>query len=187
MLTSVAESMRSRLRWQLCSGHDLASRAKRPSFRQTLFLIRVRAVTDASLVKPAFPESCNPDANTSWWTTLSVRAVLSPIYGVGSMMWGERLLERSCSQARSILIDSVRRRSSWMPLESDTAWNSSTGGATSLVTPSTALLNRKLAIWKGPRMLKPSEIDLLRRSKKEMAEAITAVVAIEDARQSDSR
>ena len=67
-----------------------------------------------------------------------------------------------------------------MPLENDTAWNSSHGGATSLVTPSTALLNRKLAIWKGPRMLKPSEIDLLRRSKKEMAEAITAVVAIED-------
>ena len=74
-----------------------------------------------------------------------------------------------------------------MPLENDTAWNSSNGGATSLVTPSTALLNRKLAIWKGPRMLKPSEIDLLRRSKKEMAEAITAVVAIEDKRQSDSR
>ncbi len=74
-----------------------------------------------------------------------------------------------------------------MPSENDTAWNLSNGGATSLVTPSTALLNRKLAIWKGPRMLKPSEIDLLRRSKKEMAEAITAVVAIEDERQSDSR
>ncbi len=74
-----------------------------------------------------------------------------------------------------------------MPLENDTAWNLSNGGTTSLVTPSTALLNRKLAIWKSPRMLKPSEIDLLRRSKKEMAEAITAVLAIEDERQSDSR
>ena len=74
-----------------------------------------------------------------------------------------------------------------MPLENDTARNSSNGGATSLVTPSTALLNRKLAIWKGPRMLKPSEIDLLRRSKKEMVKAITAMVAIEDERQSDSR
>ena len=57
---------------------------------------------------------------------------------------------------------------------------------TSLVTPSTALLNRKLAIWKGPRMLKPSEIDLLRRSKKEMAEALRAMDAIEAERQSDS-
>ena len=73
-----------------------------------------------------------------------------------------------------------------MPLENDTARNSSNGGTTSLVTPSTALLNRKLAIWKDPRMLKPSEIDLLRRSKKEMAEALRAMGAIEAERQSDS-
>ncbi len=73
-----------------------------------------------------------------------------------------------------------------MQLENDAAWDSSNGGATGLVTPSTALLNRKLATWKGPRMLKPSEVDLLRRSKKEMVEAIRAMVAIEAERQSDS-
>ena len=74
-----------------------------------------------------------------------------------------------------------------MHLENDTAWNSSNGGATSLVTPSTALLNRKLAIWNGPRMLKPSEVDLLRQSKREMLEAIRAMVAIEAERQPSSR
>ncbi len=74
-----------------------------------------------------------------------------------------------------------------MYLENDTAWNSSNGGTTSLVTPSTALLNRRLATWKGPRMLTPSEVDLLRRSKQEMAEAMTAMVAIEAEQQSDSR
>ena len=73
-----------------------------------------------------------------------------------------------------------------MHLENDTAWNLSNGGATSLVTPSTALLNRKLAIWKGPRMLKPSEVDLLRQSKKEMSEAIRMMAAIEAERQSGS-
>ena len=73
-----------------------------------------------------------------------------------------------------------------MPSKNDTARNSSDGGATSLVTPSTALLNRKFAIWKGPRMLTPSEIDLLRRSKEEMAEALRAMDAIETERESDS-
>lgn len=47
---------------------------------------------------------------------------------------------------------------------------SKTGGSTGSVTPSTALLNRKLAISNAPRMLKPSEIELLQQSKKEMAE-----------------
>ena len=74
-----------------------------------------------------------------------------------------------------------------MHSEDDTAWNSSNGGATGLVTPSTALLNRKLATWKGPLMLKPPEVDLLGRSKKEMAEAIRAMVAIEAERQSNGR
>ncbi len=80
-----------------------------------------------------------------------------------------------------------RPSNEWLEhLENDTAWDSSNGGATSLVTPSTALLNRKLATWKGLRMLKPSEVDLLRQSKKEMVEAIRAMVAIEAERQSDS-
>jgi hypothetical protein len=45
------------------------------------------------------------------------------------------------------------------------------GGKETLVTPSTALLNQKLGISPAPRMLTPSEIELLRQSKREMAEA----------------
>lgn len=74
-----------------------------------------------------------------------------------------------------------------MHSDNDTASNSSNGGATSLVTPSTALLNRKLATSKGPRMLTPSEIDLLRQSKKETLEAIRAMAAIEAERQLGNR
>ena len=84
-------------------------------------------------------------------------------------------------------LDQVRRRSSWRHSENDTAWNSSHGGAASLVTPSTALLNRKLAVWKGLRMLKPSAVDLLRQSEKEMSGALRAIPAIESERQSGSR
>ena len=44
------------------------------------------------------------------------------------------------------------------------------GGKKTSVTPSTALLNQKLGISPAPRMLTPSEIELLRQSKREMAE-----------------
>ena len=44
------------------------------------------------------------------------------------------------------------------------------GGKKPSVTPSTALLNQKLGISPAPRMLTPSEIELLRQSKREMAE-----------------
>lgn len=49
--------------------------------------------------------------------------------------------------------------------------NSKHGGKKTMVTPSTALLNQKLGISPAPRMLTPSEIELLRQSKREMAEA----------------
>ena len=45
------------------------------------------------------------------------------------------------------------------------------GGAPNSVTPSTALLNRKLGISPAPRMLTRSEIELLRQSAKEIAQA----------------
>jgi len=48
--------------------------------------------------------------------------------------------------------------------------NLKSGGKNDSVTPSTALLNRKLGTSPTPRMLKPSEIELLRRSKREIAE-----------------
>ncbi|MGH8563273.1 MAG: phosphoribosyltransferase [Gammaproteobacteria bacterium] len=43
------------------------------------------------------------------------------------------------------------------------------GGKTGSVTPSTALLNQKLGTSPAPRMLTPSEIELLRQSKREIA------------------
>jgi hypothetical protein len=46
---------------------------------------------------------------------------------------------------------------------------SNPGGKPSLVTASTALLNLKLATLRAPRMLTPSEIALLRLSKREIA------------------
>lgn len=43
------------------------------------------------------------------------------------------------------------------------------GGKSGSVTASTALLNQKLATLSAPRMLSPSEIVLLRQSKREIA------------------
>ena len=43
------------------------------------------------------------------------------------------------------------------------------GGRPGLVAPSTALLIQKLGASIGPRRLTPSEIDLLRKSKQEIA------------------
>ncbi len=50
--------------------------------------------------------------------------------------------------------------------------NSKPGGSTDSVTPSTRLLNQKLGISPAPRMLTPSEIDLLRQSKQEIAQRV---------------
>ena len=50
------------------------------------------------------------------------------------------------------------------------AQNSNTGGRSDSVTPSTRLLNQKLGTSPEPRRLTPSEIELLRQSKKEIAQ-----------------
>jgi len=47
--------------------------------------------------------------------------------------------------------------------------NLNSGGEKDSVTPSTRLLNQKLGTSPAPRMLKPSEIALLRQSKQEIA------------------
>jgi len=47
-----------------------------------------------------------------------------------------------------------------------------TGGKENSVTPSTSLLNQKLGTLPAPRMLTPSEIELLRRSKQEIQERL---------------
>jgi hypothetical protein len=51
--------------------------------------------------------------------------------------------------------------------------NSNTGGKKDSVTPSTRLLNQKLGTLRAPRMLEPSEIALLRQSKREIARKLT--------------
>ena len=47
--------------------------------------------------------------------------------------------------------------------------NLKTGGSSVSLTPSTRLLNQKLGTSPGPRRLTLSEIELLRRSKQEIA------------------
>ena len=54
---------------------------------------------------------------------------------------------------------------------------SSSDGKTTSVTPSTALLIEKLGTSPAPRMLTPSEIELLRQSAKEIAETVREVLA----------
>ena len=51
------------------------------------------------------------------------------------------------------------------------------GAGDSPLTPSTALLKRRLGISPAPRMLTPYEIGLLRRSKREMADIVGEALA----------
>lgn len=66
-----------------------------------------------------------------------------------------------------------------MSSDTGTDGTSGSGGAPVSVTPSTALLNRKLGISPGPRMLTRSEIDLLRQSAKEIAQATRDALELE--------
>ena len=50
-------------------------------------------------------------------------------------------------------------------------------GTSALATPSIAALNRKLGTSPAPRMLTPSEIDLLRRSKAEVVQVSRETLA----------
>ena len=61
-----------------------------------------------------------------------------------------------------------------------TEQTSRSGGGSISVTPSTALLNRRLGISPAPRMLTRYEIDLLRQSAKEVAEVAGEVLAGKD-------
>ena len=58
-----------------------------------------------------------------------------------------------------------------MNFETNSDETSRSGGAGVSTTPSTALLNQKLGISPAPRMLTGSEIDLLRQSAREIAQA----------------
>ena len=67
-----------------------------------------------------------------------------------------------------------------MNSDKNTDQSSRSGGANITFTPSTALLNRKLGISPAPRMLTPSEIDLLRRSAQEIAQSTREILASEE-------
>ena len=58
--------------------------------------------------------------------------------------------------------------------------DSKRGGRNTSVTPSTASLIRRLGISPGPRMLTPSEIDLLRSSKREISREVGEALARRD-------
>ena len=64
-----------------------------------------------------------------------------------------------------------------MNSNNDTGRTSRNGGGNTSATPSLALLNRRLGTSPAPRMLTPYEIDLLRQSKKEMAQVAHEVLA----------
>ena len=55
-----------------------------------------------------------------------------------------------------------------MNFDSDTDGTLRRGDSNISITPSISLLNQKLGTSPAPRMLEPSEIDLLRKSKEEV-------------------
>ena len=59
-----------------------------------------------------------------------------------------------------------------MSLGKSTERSLKAGGASGSVTPSTALLNRRLGTSPAPRMLTPYEVDLLQRSNREVSDAV---------------
>ena len=67
-----------------------------------------------------------------------------------------------------------------MHSEKDPVQHSNCGGANSSDTPSIALLNRRLGISPAPRMLTPSEIDLLRQCGEEVVRVTERILANKD-------
>ena len=67
-----------------------------------------------------------------------------------------------------------------MNSDKNTDRTSKSGGRNTSVTPSTASLIRKLGTSPAPRMLTPSEIALLRSSKREMGQEADEVLANKD-------
>ncbi len=63
-----------------------------------------------------------------------------------------------------------------MNSDNDTERTLKNGGKNISGTPSIALLNRRLGTSPAPRMLTPYEINLLRQSKKEVAEVARAIL-----------
>ena len=64
-----------------------------------------------------------------------------------------------------------------MNSDNDKVRTSKNSGANTSLTPSVTLLSRRLGISPTPRMLEPSEIDLLRRCAEEVAQVAEEVFA----------
>ncbi len=64
-----------------------------------------------------------------------------------------------------------------MNSDNDIAQTLKSGGETTSATPSIALLNQRLGTSPAPRMLKQSEIDLLRQCAQEVARVTEEVLA----------
>ena len=64
-----------------------------------------------------------------------------------------------------------------MSSDTNTAQTSRSGGRSISATPSITLLNRRLGTSPAPRMLTPSEVDLLRQCVKEAAQVAHEVLA----------
>ena len=90
---------------------------------------------------------------------------------------GCEVMAPSPSPARRTRPRCVLPGSNCMNSDGSTAGTSRSGGETSSVTPSTALLNRKLGTSLAPRMLTRSEIALLQRSKKEMGQVVHEILS----------
>ena len=64
-----------------------------------------------------------------------------------------------------------------MNSNNNTVQISKNGAGSVSATPSLDVLNRRLGVSLAPRMLTPYEIDLLRQSKMEMAQAVSEYLA----------
>ena len=72
-------------------------------------------------------------------------------------------------------------------MNSDADRISRSGSGSTSATPSIALLKRRLGTSPAPRMLTPYEIDLLRRSAKEVADVAGEILASKDGRSTNSK
>ena len=106
----------------------------------------------------------------------------SPMQVWQSMAFERELVSLSWLQAQHARllmphVPSTSPRSNFMNSANDAETASKDGGKSASATPSTASLNRKLGTLLAPRMLTPSEIDLLRRSKAEVAQVSREILA----------
>ena len=72
-----------------------------------------------------------------------------------------------------------------MTSDGNTERTSKSGSGSVSATPSIDLLNRRIGTSPAPRMLTPSEIDLLRQCVKEASEVVGKILASKDSSSKD--